>query len=161
VKLKYHAAEAGGVQKCGELPVVVKLKYHAAEAGGVQKCGELPVVVKLKYHAAEAGGVQKCGELPVAVKLNYHAAEAGGVGWSQCEPLSTGDADAPIARMRLRCSASDIFCRVEWISSTTSLSLCNSCGEFSFAKIAAAISLLSSLEMAMIQESIEPARGIF
>ena len=38
----------------------------------------------------------------------------------------------------------------------TAFSLCRSLGELSFAKMAAAISLLSSLEMAMIQESIEP-----
>jgi len=38
----------------------------------------------------------------------------------------------------------------------TAFSFCRSWGELSFAKMAAAISLLSSLEMAMIQELLEP-----
>jgi hypothetical protein len=58
------------------------------------------------------------------------------------------------ARRRLGCSSSDILCSAEWISRRTSLSFKRSCGELLFAKIAAAISLLSSLEIAMIQESL-------
>ena len=42
--------------------VALKLKYHAAEAGGVRlRVVVLVVALKLKYHAAEGGGVPVAG----------------------------------------------------------------------------------------------------
>ena len=61
LKLKHHAAEAGGVgARDATCASRLKLKHHAAEAGGVG-CGCVRVMLKLKHQAAEAGGVGQKG----------------------------------------------------------------------------------------------------